>query len=77
MRTSGEDGQTEGKIIELEERQGVLAFAVYSCSAGGNRILLECFPTFELASQRFPEARLNGVAHPDLVFSQNTSRQTN
>ena len=62
--------------IELEQRQGIVGFAVYSYSARGNKTLLEYFPSFELASQRFPEARLNGLSGPDPVFSRTVAKQT-
>lgn len=65
----------ERKTIELEQRQGIVWFAVYSYGAGGNKTLLEYFPSFELASQRFPQARLNGLACPEPVFSHNVARR--
>jgi hypothetical protein len=64
------------KTVELEQRQGILWFAVYSYAADGNRTLLDYFPSFDLASQRFPEARLNGMSYPDPLSSQNPSKSS-
>jgi len=61
----------ERKTIELEQRLGIVWFVVCSYGAGGNRTLLDYFPSFELASQRFPQARLNGLACPEPVLAQN------
>ena len=66
----------EKKTIELEQRHGLLWFAVYSYSAQGNKTLLECLPSFELASQRFPEATLNGISRPDVMSSQDLPKHT-
>ena len=63
------------QTIELEQRQDSVLFAVYSYREDGSKTLLECFSSFELASQRFPDARLN-LSRTNPGFSQDASKRT-